>query len=385
MLGKGLDALIPPQQNPQDGGGIDDMNQEQQRDVQQAPVLEPQVMQDFIPEPHADEEVDSHSVVASESAPVQIDVHGGVSHDAPAIPSAQQPLPVEEQRQPPAPPRQETIRPMASQAIFQIETNIISPNPHQPRRDFNEDALKELASSIREFGIIQPLVVRKIEHEVPGGTRVEYELIAGERRLMAAKLLGLERVPAIIRQADVARERLELAIIENLQREDLNPIETARAFARLQDEFRLTQREIAVRLGKSREAIANTLRLLDLPTEIQDAVSRGEISESHGRLLLAIEDGPAREGLFRELLGRRMTTRELKDRVERLRPGRPRAADVAVHLPPELKDLQDQLSSNLGAPVKIEQHGDTGRITISFYSGEELKNILERLARGEDI
>ena len=279
--------------------------------------------------------------------------------------------------------------PQGQESIFHLEVEKIKPNPLQPRRDFNEEGLRELANSIREFGILQPLIVTKIEKEVPTGTDVEYQLIAGERRLMAAKLLGLERVPAIIKKIDIEKERLEIAIIENIQREDLNPLETARAFSRLQDEFRLTQREIATRLGKSREAVANTMRLLDLPSYIQDAVSKGEISESHGRLLLAVSDKGVQEKLFRDLVDRHLTTRELKYRVQGAKPGGERAPasrGVAVGTPlsPELLALQEQLSSELGAPVKIEQHGESGKITIAFYSGEELKGIVERLGKREE-
>jgi len=280
-------------------------------------------------------------------------------------------------------------RPQGQESIFHLEVEKIKPNPLQPRREFNEESLRELANSIREFGILQPLIVTKIEKEVPTGTDVEYQLIAGERRLMAAKLLGFERVPAIVKKIDIEKERLEIAIIENIQREDLNPLETARAFSRLQDEFRLTQREIAARLGKSREAVANTMRLLDLPSYIQDAVSKGEISESHGRLLLAVADKGAQEKLFRDLVDRHLTTRELKYRVQGTKPGgeqarASRGTILGTPLSPELLALQEQLSSELGAPVKIEQHGpsaDGGKITITYFSSEELKGIFHRLAR----
>lgn len=281
-----------------------------------------------------------------------------------------------------------------AEAVFHIEVERIHPNPYQPRRNFDEEAIHDLAASIREFGILQPLVVRKIEKETPTGTAVEYELIAGERRWLAAKYLGLEFVPAIIRRVDAERERLEMAIIENLQRENLNPIEMARAFAELQDQFRMTQREIATRLGKSRETVANTVRLLDLPQAIQDAIGRGEISESHGRLLLAVPDLRAQEALFHDLVDRHLTTRELRHRVESLAPvsgttsgrrGRPPGTGESSS--PELRDIQHRLSAELGAPVKIMSSvsGESGKITITFYSKEELEGILERLRAGETI
>ncbi len=260
----------------------------------------------------------------------------------------------------------------AGQAVFQIEVDKIKPNPHQPRKDFDQEAIKDLASSIREVGILQPLVVTKVDKETPTGTDVEYILIAGERRLLASKLLGLERVPAIVRRVDFERERLEMAIVENLQREDLNPIETARAFSRLQDEFNLTQREIATRLGKSREAVANAVRLLDLPAYIQDSLAKSEITETHGRLLLSVSDPAIQKKLFDDIVFKKMTTRELKERVTS-----PKKEDT--NLSSEMAMLQQELTSKLGAPVRIEKHGDTGKITIRYYSDEELRSILNRL------
>ena len=280
------------------------------------------------------------------------------------------------------PPPQEQYLPKAYEAVFHIEVDRITPNPHQPRRTFPEESIRELAASIREFGVLQPIVVTKTEREVLTGTVVEYQLIAGERRLMAAKLLGLPRIPAIIRNVTAEQERLELAIIENLQREDLNPVEMARAFSRLQDEFRMTQREIASRLGKSRESVANTLRLLDLPPSIQRAIEEGKITESHGRFLLAVSDPAARERLFRDLLERHITTRELKARVKTAKPKDERHG--AEGASPEVSMLEKRLSAELQAPVKIaSSSGDSGKIMISFYSKEELQNILERLG-GEE-
>ncbi len=268
----------------------------------------------------------------------------------------------------------------SAQAIFQIEVDKIKSNPHQPRRDFDQEAIKELAGSIREVGILQPLVVTKVEKETPSGTEVEYILIAGERRLLASKLLGLERVPAIVRRLDFERERLEIAIIENIQRENLNPIETARAFSRLQDEFGLTQREIATRLGKSREGVANSVRLLDLPAYIQEALANNQISETHGRLLLSITDPAIQKRLFDDILEKKLTTREVKNRVEFGGAGEKDKKDY-VALEPELKMFQDQLTSRLGAPVRIEQKNSEtgGKITIRFFSEEELRGILEKL------
>jgi ParB family chromosome partitioning protein len=267
------------------------------------------------------------------------------------------------------------------ESIFHIEVDKIAPNPGQPRRNFDEAGLRELASSIREFGFIQPLVVTKKEIETPTGIDVSYELIAGERRLHAAKLLGLQLVPAIVRNVNLEREKLELAVIENIQRQALNPIETARAFQRLQEEFRMTQREIAAKLGKSREVVANSVRLLDLPPYIQQALQEGKLSESHGRLLLAIDDPAAQKALFDDITEQKLTTRDVKERVKVLTH---RPSTSGNDLTPELKATQDHLSAALGAPVEIHQGAGNGKITITFYSEEELDNIVRRFgAEGE--
>lgn len=272
------------------------------------------------------------------------------------------------------------------EAVFYLEVDKIQPNPHQPRRNFEENALKELASSIREFGVLQPVVVTKVEKEIPTGTKVSYELIAGERRLMAVKLLGLPTIPAIIRNVGMERERLEIAVIENIQRENLNALEMARAYSRLTDEFRMTQREIASRLGKSRESVANTMRLLDLPSDIQKALSENKISESHGRMLLTIDDPALQKKIFNELLERPMTIRELQARVKSATPLKDKKETSP--LAAELKHIQERLSLELGTPVEILASGDSesgGKITIRFFSPEELQSIVGKIASKEDI
>lgn len=268
---------------------------------------------------------------------------------------------------------------LVQESIFHIELEKIKPNPDQPRRNFNEEALRELANSIREFGFLQPLVVSKVEKETATGIGVEYEIIAGERRYMAAKLLGLPRVPAIIRNVSLEREKLELAVIENIQRENLNPIETARAFQRLQEEFRMTQREIAVKLGKSREVVANTMRLLDLPEYIRIAVEKEQMSESHARLLIALDDPGVQKRLFDDILQNKLTTRDVKERVQQFGPRRGRPPLTEENIAPEVRAMQDELSSTLGAPVEIRKGMNNGKITITFYSEEELEEILRKL------
>lgn len=266
--------------------------------------------------------------------------------------------------------------------VFLIETERIVPNPQQPRRVFDENGIRDLANSIREFGVLQPIVVSKIEKATETGTEVSYQLIAGERRLLASRMAGLERIPAIVRSVELDKERLELAIVENIQRVDLNPIESARAFAKLQDQFGLTQREIGARLGKSRESIANTMRLLSLPNQIQEAVSRGQISESQARMLLMVTDIAAQQSLFEDLMKSSISVRELKSKIRKVTDaGASAGADSApVKVEdPEVVMVERELEEALGTKVKVERAGGTGKITITFYSPEELHGIVERL------
>jgi ParB family chromosome partitioning protein len=360
-LGKGLEALIPPQKQKTDG----DFGANLAYPMSVQPVSLAGGSAEDLPAGRQEsakvfESVSSKIETPASSAPVEIH---------------------------PAQPKKGRAHQIGDkEAIYYIEVEKVRPNPDQPRREFNEDALRELASSIREFGLLQPIVVSKVEKDTEKGTEVEYELVAGERRLMAVKMLGLETIPAIIRNVRLERERLELAIVENIQRENLNPIEMAKAYSRLQDEFRLTQREVASRLGKSRETVANTLRLLDLSTEIQDAISKGQLTESHGRLLLTIDDQAVQNKLFQDLIANKLTTRELKDQAAvyvRARHG----AKQEVSLPPEIKMAEERLTSEFGTPVVIKQAAPPaggGKITIAFYSKEELINLLKRLGAQED-
>ena len=274
---------------------------------------------------------------------------------------------------------------VGSSYVFQIEIDKIKPNPHQPRRDFNEETLRELAESIREFGILQPLVVSKTEKDVETGSIVEYELIAGERRLLAAKMLGLPTVPVVIRQVRADAEKLEMAVTENIQREDLNPIESARAMAKLQDGFGMTQREIAARLGKSRESISNTMRLLSLPSDMQTAISEGKISESQGRLLLSVDDPLVRGTLFREAVTQKLTVRDLEARIRRIKGQKYETKSGAKKtLDPETAALKDQLEELLGTRVDMRREGKSGKIIINFYSQEELDALVGKLLKQND-
>src|SRR3989338_7382916 len=199
-----------------------------------------------------------------------------------------------------------------SNSIFWIDTDKVKPNPYQPRRDFDETRLQDLADSIKQYGVLQPLTVSRMEVEKEsGGLTTEYELIAGERRLRAAKLAQVSQVPVIIRTGDTAMMKLELAIIENLQREDLNSVDRARAFFRLVNEFKFTHAEIAKKVGRSREYVSNTLRILSLPEEILNALSEGKITEGHTRPLLMLVEHPEEQiVLFKEILYKKITVRE---------------------------------------------------------------------------
>jgi ParB family chromosome partitioning protein len=277
-----------------------------------------------------------------------------------------------------------------TEAIFNIEIDKIQSNPHQPRRYFDEASLKELAQSMREFGILQPIVVSKIETETDFGTSVSYQLIAGERRLLAAKMLGWERIPAVIRRLKDKAEGFEMAIVENLQRANLNPIETARAYAKLQDEFNMTQREIASRLGKSRETIANTLRLLNLPQYIQEAIADGKINESQARLLLSVEDLKEQQNIFQELLTKNFSVRALKQRISLKKTQEGSAMDLrqGSSVSPEILHLESELTELLGAQVKIEQYQGNdqgGKIIIRFYSPEEIYGLIQKIKNDGNI
>ncbi len=269
-------------------------------------------------------------------------------------------------------------------AIFWIAIDKISPNPYQPRKEFDEARLKDLADSIRQYGVLQPLVVSRREHEkAEGGLDGEYELIAGERRLRASKLAGLTQVPALIRaSADDARTKLELAIIENLQREDLNAIDRARAFQRLASEFRFKHAEIAAKIGKSREYVSNSLRLLDLPEEYQVALAEGKITEGHTRPLLMLVGHPEEQGtLYKEILYKRLTVREAEGIARRIATDRVRKKETTVNS--EIIELEQKLTESLGTRVKIEQKEQGGKIVIDYFSPDDLRTILGLIGTGE--
>ncbi|MDP3727348.1 MAG: ParB/RepB/Spo0J family partition protein [bacterium] len=272
------------------------------------------------------------------------------------------------------------------ESIFWIDVSKIEPNPQQPRRVFDIDELAALTASIREHGVLQPLVVTKREVERPDGFDVRYELIAGERRWRAAKLAGMREVPVIVRTAETSeRTKLELALIENVQREDLNPMERARAFAKLVEEFGLMQKDVAERIGKSREVVANALRLLRLPSDVQDAILASAISESHARVLLTLEHDPASQRrLFDEIKLGSLSVRDAELSARAIGTPSPAVRRGRPMLDPDTRVLQKRLEEAFGTRVKLSKRGDHGRIVVEFFSDEELRGILERISKKEE-
>lgn len=249
---------------------------------------------------------------------------------------------------------------------FSNEVNIglIDINPHQPRRDFDDVKIEELAASIKKHGILQPLVVTQ------KGKR--YELIAGERRLRAAKIAGLKKVPIIVRDVD-EHQKLELAIIENVQRKNLNPIEEAVSYKKLIDDFGFTQEKIAETVGKSRSLIANKIRLLSLPSDIRRALKDGEITEGHAKALLAIKDDKKRESLFRKIIKENLTVRDVEKSPKSTSRTSPKSKDS------NLLHLEKELKNYLGTKVNIKGTINKGKIEVEYYSEEELDEIYRKI------
>lgn len=274
--------------------------------------------------------------------------------------------------------------PRRGESIFWIELEKIEPNPYQPRREFSEESLKELAASIREHGVLQPVLVCKREIELPTGLDVKYQLIAGERRWRAAKLAGLSQIPAIIRRGmPDDRIKLELALIENVQREDLNALDRARAFKQLVDEFHLVQHEVAARIGKSRVHVTNTLRLLTLPQEIQEALHNDRITEGHARAVLMAGDDVIKQfEVYNAVVMDHLNVREAENRARQV-TGKilvPRKRPAAVK-DPIMQEWQNKLQDKLGTRVLLQRIGERGKIVVEFYSEEELRGILDKLIR----
>ena len=253
--------------------------------------------------------------------------------------------------------------------IEQIHVKSIKPNPYQPRKIFTKEAIEELSDSIREHGILQPIIVRK------KGTT--YEIVAGERRVRAAKSIGLDEVPAIVRALS-DEETMEIAILENLQREDLTPIEEAEAYHQLMDKLDLTQEQLAFRLGKSRSHIANHVRLLALPKKIRNFITDGTLSMGHGRTLLGLRNKPQIEPLADRVIKEGLNVRQLERLVQQLNenvPREPKPKNVDLFM----KERETSLREFFGTNVKIKQSKNKGKIEIEFFSEEDLERILELL------
>jgi len=259
--------------------------------------------------------------------------------------------------------------------VSELPIDSIVPNPRQPRQHFDEAALEELAQSIREVGLLQPLVVRPTAE----GT---YELIAGERRWRACQRAGLKTVPVVVRPSG-DQASLEMALVENLQRSDITPVESAKAFRRLIQEFGLTQEQVAERVGKSRTAVANTLRLLKLPPRALEALEKGEITEGHARALLALNSEPEMLALLERIVRTGLSVREAERAVKQTQSPKREQPQPSVSRTaasdPAVRQLEDGLSMYLGAPVRIERAEVGGRIVVSFYSEDDLERILEIL------
>ncbi|MBI4276667.1 ParB/RepB/Spo0J family partition protein [Candidatus Uhrbacteria bacterium] len=256
----------------------------------------------------------------------------------------------------------------ATSGVAELPIAQIQANRHQPRHAFADSALKELADSIKKHGILQPIIVTRQDKG--------FELVSGERRHRAAKLAGLATLPALVRDAG-ALERLELALIENIQREDLNAIERATAYTKLMKEFGLTQEEAAARLGKPRSAVANTVRLLTLPDDIQKALADGRIVEAHAKILAGIDDAREQRAAFEKVVTHGLTVRETEGMVKKLVRVRGHTRKVSAH---RYIEIEEKLTARFGTKVRVRPQGRGGQITIDFYSDEELHAILKKIS-----
>ena len=296
--------------------------------------------------------------------------------------------------------------PVSEPGPTEVPVDAIAPNPMQPRQRIAREALEELAASIREHGLIQPLIVSQVYPEPDfgeastvssaeplslaaegmsdaeaqrGAFDLRYQLIAGERRLEAAKLAGFTRVPVIIREA-TPQEMLELALVENIQRADLNPLEQATAYRHLMDDFGLTQERVAERVGKSRVAVANSVRLLRLPDEIKSSLAQGQITEGHARAILASDEPDGQRKVWKAILKRGLNVRQTEEMVRRLAAG-PRPKHPSQPPSPETKALEDRFREALGTKVQLFRSKRGGRLVIHFYSEEDLQALYDLIVK----
>lgn len=259
--------------------------------------------------------------------------------------------------------------------IFYVETNKIKSNPDQPRRDFDEEGIKELSMSVRKYGVLQPLLVTKVEIETPKGLEVSYQLIAGERRLRASQMAKLPQVPVIIRdEFENKKDRLEVALIENVQRKDLNPVEEAEAYDRLAKEFGLTQKEIAEKVSKSREVVANAVRLLNLPKDIREALRAEKLSRAHAKALLSFNDEAKQREVYNQILAGGVSSKDVEGMASSAKPNK-----KGVKKDNKFSTLEKNLSETLQAPVLIHASEKGGKIVVRFASLEDLNKIAKSI------
>jgi ParB family chromosome partitioning protein len=262
--------------------------------------------------------------------------------------------------------------PTAQRGLLEVDLDLLDASLQQPRRRFEDSSLNELSASIKETGVLQPVLVSR------EGER--YRIIAGERRVRAARRAGLTRVPVLVREAVDDRERLLLALVENVQRRDLTPLEEAAAFAELKDQFGLTQEEVAARVGKDRATVANAIRLLRLPASIRQAVDDGRLTAGHARPLLALPSGADQEALAREAIKRGYTARRVEERVAQLQ-GERKKKRASRDRDAETRDAERRLTRALGTKVEIRRRRNGGDLRISFYSEDQLIGLFERLVK----
>jgi ParB family transcriptional regulator, chromosome partitioning protein len=258
-------------------------------------------------------------------------------------------------------------------SVSKIDINLIKANETQPRRYFDEEKIAQLAQSIKEHGIVQPIVLKKEDKS--------YTIVAGERRWRAAKLIGLREIPAVVMELD-NKQILEISLIENLQREDLNPIEEAVAYKRLIDEFNMTQEELGVKVGKSRTAVTNSIRLLNLDSRVQEYLIEGVISEGHGRALLGIENKELQYTLAQKIIDEVLSVRQTEELIRNASQGdvKKKEKDKAIKNNPFLNDIKYRLESHFGTKVQLtSKDNNKGKIEIEYYSEEDLNRILEIL------
>ncbi|MGE5197066.1 MAG: ParB/RepB/Spo0J family partition protein [Deltaproteobacteria bacterium] len=255
-----------------------------------------------------------------------------------------------------------------------VKLELIRPNPFQPREYFDNQSLEELIQSVREKGIIQPVIVRRRGDY--------YELVAGERRFRAAQALNLPEIPVIVKEVE-DQDSLELSLIENIQRQDLNPLEEARAYRYLIDKFNLTQEKLSEVLGKSRVSVTNTLRLLSLPQEIQEEIKKGRISFAHGRALLELEDTNQQRRLAQRIISNSLSVRELENLIKKYQPKASKQKTRQGATDPYVATLEEELQHALATKVRISKRKKRGHILIEFYSQEDLERIVNRIRGGK--